>query len=60
MRGRIGGIVMANLKDEYMDVKDRKHRVEHITVQEEDPANRERIIEELFCALTKTGEKIPA
>lgn len=51
---------MANLKDEYMDVKDRKHRVEHITVQEEDPANRERIIEELFCALTKTGEKIPA
>jgi hypothetical protein len=51
---------MANLKDEYTDIKDRKHRVEHITVYEEDPANRERLKEELFLALTRTEKRIPA
>lgn len=51
---------MANLKDEYMDIKDRKHRVEHVTVHEEDPANRERLKEELFLALTRTEKRIPA
>ena len=51
---------MANLKDEYTDIKDRKHRVEHFTVHEEDPANRERLKEELFLALTRTETHIPA
>ena len=60
MWGRLGGIVMANLKDEYTDIKDRKHRVEHFTVHEEDPANRERLKEELFLALIRTETHIPA
>ena len=51
---------MADLKDEYTDIKDRKHRVEHFTVHEEDPANRERLKEELFLALTRTEKRIPA
>lgn len=58
--GHLGGIAMANLKDEYTDIKDRKHRVEHFTVHEEDPANRERLKEELFLALTRTEKRIPA
>lgn len=45
---------MANLKEEYTDVRNRIHKVEHTVLPAEDKEARERIIEELFCALTKT------
>lgn len=51
---------MANLKEEYTDTRDRTHRVEHILVSAEDKETRERIVEELFQALVRTGKKIPA
>lgn len=51
---------MADLKEEYTDIRDRIHKVEHTVVPVEDKATRERIIEELFCALTRTGKKISA
>jgi len=51
---------MADLKEEYTDIRDRIHKVEHTVVPMEDKAAKERIIEELFCALTRTGKKIPA
>lgn len=51
---------MANLKQEYTDTKDRTHRVEHIVVPPDDQNSRERIIDELFQALARTGKKIPA
>lgn len=51
---------MANLTETYTDTKDRTHKVEHILVSAEDRATRERIVEELFQALARTGKKIPA
>ncbi len=51
---------MAKLKEEYTDTRERTHKVEHILVQAKDKENRERIVEELFQALTRTGKKIPA
>ena len=51
---------MANLKEEYIDTRDRTHKVEHILVPPEDKATKERIVEELFQALTRTGKKISA
>lgn len=51
---------MSNLKQEYTDTKDRTHRVEHIVVLPDDQNSRERIIDELFQALARTGKKIPA
>ena len=51
---------MANLKTEYIDVKDKKHQVEHLIVSDDEKDNRERIVEELLHALTKTGKRIPA
>ena len=51
---------MADLKEEYTDIRDRIHKVEHMVVPMEDKAAKERIIKELFCALTRTGKKIPA
>lgn len=51
---------MANLMETYTDTKDRTHKVEHVLVTAEDKATKERIVEELFQALTRTGKKIPA
>ena len=51
---------MAKLKEEYTDTRDRTHKVEHILVPTEDKTARERIVDELFQALTRTGKKIPA
>ncbi len=51
---------MVNLKEEYTDTRDRTHKVEHILVPAEDEAARERIVDELFQALARTGKKIPA
>ena len=46
---------MAKLQDEYIDVKSIKHHVEHIMLSTEDNTYKERILEELTHALTKTG-----
>lgn len=58
--GRLGGDDMANLKEEYTDIRNRRHMVKHMIVPSEDKAERERIMEELFYALTKAGKKLPA
>jgi len=51
---------MENLKKEYTDIKDIKHKVEHLTVSGKD-GSRERIVEELLHALTRRpGRNIPA
>lgn len=44
---------MTNLKTEYTDVKDIKHKVEHFIVSNNDGNSRERVVEELLHALTK-------
>ena len=51
---------MANLKEEYTDTRDRTHKVEHILVPPEDKTARDRIVDELFQALARTGKKFPA
>lgn len=51
---------MDNLKKEYTDIKNRKHKVEHLTVSGKGDSSRERIVEELFRALTRTGKRISA
>ena len=51
---------MTNLKTEYIDIKDVKHKVEHVVVSDEDDKSRERIAEEVFHALTKPGKRIAA
>ena len=51
---------MANLKEEYTDIRDRTHSVEHVVVSAEDKVDQERIMEELLYALTRTGRDIPA
>lgn len=51
---------MANLKKEYTDIKDNNHKVEHQTVSEQDDSSRERIVQELYHALTRFDKRIPA
>ena len=51
---------MANLKEEYTDIRDRTHSVEHVVVSAGDRADREWLMEELLYALTKTGKDISA
>lgn len=51
---------MDNLRTEYTDVRDVKHSVEHFTVSTDDKNSRERIVEELLNALTRTGKRTPA
>jgi len=45
---------MDNLKKEYTDIKNIKHKVEHTIASGNDTGNRERVIEELLHALTRT------
>lgn len=47
---------MATLPEEYTDVKNIRHRVEHLTLQPENDDQKERIVEELVHALTNAGE----
>lgn len=49
---------MAALKKEYIDIKDVKHRVEHLTFPEKDNGSKEQIIEELLHALTKPSRHL--
>ena len=51
---------MAKLKEEYTDIRDRTHSVEHVVVSTGDRFDRERLMEELLYALTRTGRDIPA
>lgn len=51
---------MAKLKTEYTDIRDVKHRVEHLTVAEDGKKSREQLLDELFTALTKQNKRIPA
>lgn len=44
---------MAKLLEEYIDIKSVRHRVEHMTLPVEDPAQQERLMEELTRVLTK-------
>lgn len=50
---------MAKLKKEYTDIRDMRHKVEHLMVPSEEN-NREQIIQELFNVLTKTDRRILA
>lgn len=51
---------MANLKNEYTDVKDHKHKVEHHIVSVIDDTSRKQIVHELSHVLSKFGKRIPA
>ena len=51
---------MANLKTEYIDARDVKHDVEHLTVAEDGNPNREQLLEELYTALAKSDKRILA
>lgn len=51
---------MANLKEEYTDIRGRRHPVEHIVLQDDDKTDREQIMEELLLALTRTDRETPA
>lgn len=51
---------MAELKKEYIDIRDRRHKVEHLIISDEDKNNQEWIMQELFYVLTKKGRRKPA
>ncbi len=55
----LGGITMANLKQEYIDIKDVKHHVEHLTIPEQENSDREQLVRELIILLTKSTKKLP-
>ena len=59
MRGSLGGIEMGKLLEEYTDVKSVRHRVEHITLPQEDQIHKEKMMEALTHVLAK-GTKMPA
>ena len=44
---------MTNLKKEYTDTKNIKHKVEHALASDEARNSKEQIVEELFYALTR-------
>ena len=44
---------MTNLKKEYTDTKNVKHKVEHALASDEARNSKEQIVEELFNALTR-------
>lgn len=47
---------MADLTKEYTDTKDRKHKVEHLILSDNNNS-REQILEELFHALTRPRKR---
>lgn len=50
---------MAELKKEYADIRDRRHKVEHFIISNEDKNNQERVMQELFYVLTKKDRRKP-
>ena len=55
-----GNFHMATLAQEYIDTREIKHKVEHLTVSTDDKHNQEQILEELFRALVKPKKHVPA
>jgi len=51
---------MEKLKKEYTDIRNVKHKVEHMTVSDQEGGSRERIAQELLQALTRPGKRVPA
>ena len=54
---------MSNLKKEYTDTKNIKHKVAHSIASGKDNDSKERVIEDIFHALTRTnklGKRVPA
>ncbi|MBP0965481.1 MAG: hypothetical protein J5999_09365 [Oscillospiraceae bacterium] len=49
---------MMKLLNEYTDIGNVRHKVEHTVLPEKDNYSRERILEELMLALTKKYDKI--
>lgn len=43
--------------NEYTDTKNNKHKVSHFLISDEGNNDKERIIEELFNALTRSGKR---
>ena len=52
-------IIMAKLATEYTDIKEIRHKVEHIAPAASDESSRERIKEEL-CNILAKRKKVPA
>lgn len=50
---------MANLKTEYIDIRNMKHKVEHL-ISAVDKSSKDRIVEELFNALARQSRRTPA
>lgn len=48
---------MPKLANEYTDIGNVRHKVEHTVLPENDDYSRERILEELILALTKKYDK---
>lgn len=51
---------MANLKDEYTDIKNKTHSVEHVIAPTVDKRGRECVMEELLYALTADRKENPS
>lgn len=51
---------MATLAKEYTDIKDIKHKVEHLFISDIDQNSKEQILEELLHVLVKPKRHIPA
>lgn len=45
---------MTNLMKEYTDIKNVKHKVEHLVLPADDTDSKEQILKELFHALTRS------
>lgn len=51
---------MTDLIEEYTDIKNVKHKVEHLVLSADDKSSKEHILEELFYALTRSHKHMQA
>lgn len=51
---------MAILTDEYKDIRQKTHRVEHVILPDDSKNRKEQIVEELFQVLTRPVSHISA
>lgn len=49
---------MADLKNEYIDINNIKHKVEHIIISDYDKNSKEHIVDELFNIMTRPNRHI--
>ncbi|MGN1107196.1 MAG: hypothetical protein ACI4RH_11130 [Huintestinicola sp.] len=49
---------MIKLANEYVDIKNIKHNVEHIILPEKDNISKDRILEEILLALVRKPKKV--